>query len=90
MESFHEVTVRGTRPGADCPYPDGFPTLNWSDGLCIIDAKKHAWPLDLIAKRLFYKRILGRRRLRTFQYDDGGFQLQPGGFPLPVPVGARP
>lgn len=74
MEEFREVTVRRIFPSESWRYPDGIHTLNGLDGLSVIDAKRHIWPLAFILKRLWYRR-LGRPRPATFRYTSGKFRL---------------
>ena len=75
MQEFREVTVRRIAPDAKWPYPNGVHTLNGFDGLSVIDAKRHTWPLGLILKRVWYRR-LGRPRPREFRYTSGRFRLE--------------
>jgi hypothetical protein len=75
MEEFREVTVRRIAPNANWPYPDGIHTLNGIDGLSVIDAKRHTWPLQLILKRFWYTR-LSKPRPRIFRYTSGRFQIE--------------
>jgi hypothetical protein len=75
MDEFREVTVRRIAPNPNWPYPDGIHTLNGLDGLSVIDAKRHAWPLQLILRRFWYKQ-LGRPRPRIFRYTADRFQLE--------------
>jgi hypothetical protein len=74
LEEFREVTVRHIAPALSWPYPHGIHTLNSLNGACVIDAKRHTWPLALILKRFWYK-SRGKPRPRAFRYT-GAFQLQ--------------
>jgi hypothetical protein len=49
--------------------------LNSLSGACVIDAKRHTWPLGVILKRFWYK-SLGKPRMRAFRYT-GAFQFEP-------------
>jgi hypothetical protein len=74
MDDFREVTVRRIAPNPAWPYPHGVHTLNGLNGLSVIDAKRHTWPLALIFKRFWYSR-LGRPRPRSFRYTSGRFNV---------------
>lgn len=87
LEEFREVTVRRLAPDASWPYPDGIHTLNGLNGVCVIDAKRHTWPLGLILKRFLYKG-LGKPRPRAFRYT-GAFRFEPDGFPSKPAAGSR-
>ena len=55
-ESFAETVIRRVVPDSKGPYPDGLHTLSGVGSRCVIDAKKHRWPVGFILRRFFAKR----------------------------------
>jgi hypothetical protein len=82
LEKFQEVTVQRIRPQASWPYPDGIHTLDSFGGLTVIDAKRHAWPLDLILRRL-WRKLTRKPRPAIFRYTSGRFRLVEGPSRIP-------
>jgi Formyl transferase len=62
---FEETVVRRFEPDPSWPYPDGLHTLSGTGDWCVIDAKKHTWPLAFLLKRK-----LGWMKLE-FEYTKG-------------------
>jgi hypothetical protein len=82
LEKFQEVTVQRIRPQPSWPYPDGIHTLDSFGGLTAIDAKRHAWPLDLILRRL-WRKLTRKPRPAIFRYTSGRFRLVEGPSRIP-------
>lgn len=82
LTDFQETTVRRIPPKPGWPYPDGIHTLNSFAGLCVIDAKRHVWPLSLILKRAWSK-LTKAPRPPVFRYRSGRFRLVDGPSPIP-------
>lgn len=64
VERFRETPVRWISPDPHSPYPHGLHTLSGTGQMSIIDGKRHTWPLKLLLRRQFAKRL----------------RLQPAGF----------
>ena len=56
LQRFSETVVRRVMPDAGGPYPDGLHTLSGAGQVCVVDAKKHRWPIGFLAGRFLAKR----------------------------------
>ena len=65
---FAETVVRRVMPDPNSPYPDGLHTLSGVGSVCVVDAKKHRWPLGFLIRRHFAKRA-GKPR-EGFRYSN--------------------
>ncbi len=54
---FRETTVRRIQPDPNGPYPDGIHTLSGFKEWCVVDGKKHRWPIVFLLRRLLAKRL---------------------------------
>ena len=57
VEFFRESPVRSVAPDPNGPYPDGMHTLSGNEQFSVIDGKRHTWPLGLLLRRQFSKRL---------------------------------
>ena len=48
--------MRRVTPDPKGPYPDGLHTLSGVGSACVVDSKKHRWPLGFLIERFLAKR----------------------------------
>ncbi len=61
-EAFRETLVRHIQPDPNGPYPDGIHTLSGFGDWCVVDGKKHRWPLMFLIRRFLAKRLKWKQR----------------------------
>jgi hypothetical protein len=69
MTSFRESVVRRIFPDPQGPYPDGLHTLSSCGDHSVIDAKRHAWSLPLITRRIWSKLTRQAKPAPAFRYS---------------------